>query len=349
VFNGQETVDDLEGFGSDCEEIEPAKRSMKAHVILEEYVKHKRLYYAEFHTKEHKAHRDGGSKKDVYIFAVGVSPYGNLVGVVAMQLSTQLTGNPAEPIAYDDDEGEEVEDDDDGDKEVDPRAIRENGRPDPLPDGSPQHIFYKKENESALSSKLMLHDGHKGVVSFEGMFPVAADNGTQLDVLFLRSLLDGPMEMSKGCATVPVFPFICVPDDPYLNRKPNKSDIIRDLRFEASFSSDGHGEGYVDEVHSDRDKQYIFPTPDELKEFDDEDMKDEELKDRIRKGIATHEKLEKFCKYKDLHYAVFHTKPHSKLGFVSCDYFYGFAVGVSPKTGNLVGVFSMQVSRNMTN
>jgi len=85
-----------------------------------------------------------------------------------------------------------------------------------------------------------------------------------------------------------------------------------------------------------------------LKELDDGDNEDEELNEDMRKSVAAHEKLEAFVKDKRLHYAVFHTKPHKKLGFTSCDYLYAFAVGVSPKTGNLVGAFSMQVSHNMT-
>lgn len=300
-------------------------------------------------------HSEGGSKKDVYVFAVGVSPYGNLVGVMAMQLATQLTGNRPEPITYeesDDSDDGEGEDDSDGDenKEADPRSIYANNRPEPLADGSPQHIFYEKENESALSSKLMLHDGHTGVVTFEGMLPVEAGDETQLDVLWLRSFLGGPQTMASGSASVPIFPFICVPDDPYINRLPNNSDIIRDLRYEGKFSEEGRGceNTNADQLHTDRDKQYLFCSRKELKELDDGDNEDEELNEDMRKSVAAHEKLEAFVKDKRLHYAVFHTKPHKKLGFTSCDYLYAFAVGVSPKTGNLVGAFSMQVSHNMT-
>lgn len=153
VFSDQVTVDQLQS--SHAHIPEPAEKSLKAHGVLEEYVKGKRLYYALFHTREHNAHNEDGPKKDAYVFAVGVSPYGNLVGVLSMQLATHLTGTRPDIFGDDvvdghDEDEEEGESEGDGDDEPDPGAIYLNKRPDPLPDGSPQHIFYHKENESAL-------------------------------------------------------------------------------------------------------------------------------------------------------------------------------------------------------
>lgn len=169
VFDTQKTANDLIG---DKELYDSATKSVKAHEKLEEYVKDKHLYYAFFHTKKHQPLWKGGSEKEVYIFAVGVSPYGNPVGVISMNLGISVTGSG--PVPNHNKNEEEDEEDDNGDdeeQEPDPRAIMVNSRPGPLPDGSPQHIFSEKENESSLSSRLMLNDGHKGVVSFEGMLP----------------------------------------------------------------------------------------------------------------------------------------------------------------------------------
>lgn len=65
------------------------------------------------------------------------------------------------------------------------------------------------------------------------------------------------------------------PADPYVNRKPNKSDIIRGLHNEEGFCSEGRGDGYVDELHCDHETQYMFARVDELKELDDEEDDDE--------------------------------------------------------------------------
>lgn len=189
VFNDQKTVDQLQS--SHAHILEPAKKSMEAHGKLEECVKAKRLFYALFQTNEHNAHDKDSPKKDAYIFAVGVSPYGNLVGVMTIQLATHLRGNRSYiygdgAVEYDDDDEEGEGDDDDDDDEPDAGSIFLINRPDPLPDDSPRHIFYHKENESALSHKLMLYDDYKVVVSFEGMLPPAASDESQVDVVFLR-------------------------------------------------------------------------------------------------------------------------------------------------------------------
>lgn len=83
----------------------------------------KRLYYVA------KAHIDGGPKKDVYILAVGVSPSGNLVGVMSMV--TQLTNIGMVMTTS-------------RKKENMRNVIILNNCPDPNPDRSPQYIFLRK-------------------------------------------------------------------------------------------------------------------------------------------------------------------------------------------------------------
>lgn len=68
------------------EEVQSAINSFKANRILEGCVKDKHLYYAAVHTKEQRGRWVWGTKY-ICIFAVGVSPYRNLVGVMAMQLT----------------------------------------------------------------------------------------------------------------------------------------------------------------------------------------------------------------------------------------------------------------------
>jgi len=68
----------------------------------------------------------------------------------------------------------------------------------------------------------------------------------------------------------------------------------------------------------------------------------------MQNSAAALEKLENCVRDKRLYFAVFHTRPHKRIECITCDTLYAFAVGVSTKTGNLVGVFCMQSSRNLT-
>lgn len=345
------------------------KFSINGHKELEGYVKNSRLYYAVFHPKAYDEDRNLkpiDSRYTRYTFAVGVSPStGNVIGVFAMQIDFQGISEEKHKEAP-------VEEED----HIDEGAIISNRRPDKLPDGSPRHMFHLKKDESVLSMNLMLWGGYKGIVSFEGtlsneMKSSTGNEETDHDISFLLKY-QIPEEIGLG---VPVFRFLCVPEEPYLTRMPTGNDVIRDLGNEKNFlgrqiglkgSEIPHVDGeldHSDELHTDRNNQFIFPqdgdddydidvtgVPEELIERYVEARRKEraELKESYLQNVKAHKELEGFVKKGHLYYGVFHSKPHYDCGPRTSDSFYTFAVGVSPASGNLVGVFAMQGTRGLT-
>lgn len=236
--------------------------------------------------------------------------------------------------------------------QVEPLCV--NMRPSERADGQPQHVFYEERDESPLASKLFLWGGYSGVVSFEAMLiddktPTTPRNGTSADFAFLHSFKI-PIEMWFGAASTSIFRFICLPELPYTGeRMPTAADIVRDLRNEAHFSSciqdmTADELPYIyspgdckDEVHTDRESQIIFAK-----------IEGDDCYDDMRKSLEAHTELEAFVKYKRLYYVLFHLKPSFEDLYTKfVDNVYCFAVGVSPHSGNLVGVFTMQVCHNL--
>lgn len=326
---------ELEKAGENEERKAEHELSIEAHEKLESFAKDGRLYYAMFHTK--KVYFDDSPTtpmaKCAYFMTVGVSPHsGNLVGVLSMDRA------PRSLMPH-----------------IDDGAINKTWRPEAKADGEPQPIFFYTRDESALSKKLMLWGDHSGIVSFEGaltndFLPREPRPGSEKDVEFLRSM-ELPDTMAYGCADVPIFRFMCLQETAYTDRVPTGRDVVRDLGFDAMFKGVTDNFDLTDipfprkafgddQIHTDRDKQFIFKHDDEVSEREEDETEDE--------GVAAHESLEGYVKDKRLYYAAFHTKKHYRNGPAMSDYVYAFAVGVSPHSGNLVGVFAMQVARNLT-
>lgn len=239
-------------------------KSVNAHKKLEENVKLNRLYYAVFHSEP----SERTDKPDCrYAFAVGVSPItGNLVGICA------LSAPPAKG-AYE--RGVEAGEDEEGE---DKGAILCDGaiqQPDANPDGSPQHLFYERKDESVLEKKILLWGGYKGIASFKiTLTNEITSTDTDRDIEFLKAY-QFPYEMHFGSGSGPVFRFICVPEHPYLAEMPTGNDIIRDLGYEKHFQGRQRGlkgseiafvgddfEDY-DQLHTDRNNQHMFMKEDE--------------------------------------------------------------------------------------
>ena len=247
---------------------------------------------------------------------------------------------------------------------VDPDSFTANAQPEARPDGTPRLVFNETRDESVLSTRLMLWGGWKGIVSFEGMLDnemkvVNAHGDSTNDVKFLLELT--LTTMASGPATAPVYRFLCVPDTHYTgDRNPTGVDIIRELKNVARFQGNQQQSALAqteieyppernlhdDHVHTDPTEQYIFSLDSELDELDESDSTS--LKDDIETSVQAHKTLKTYVKNQHLYYAVFHTKEVDNEDRRRCYFVYAFAVGVSPHSGNLVGVFCMQSSHNLT-
>lgn len=98
----------------------------------------------------------------------------------------------------------------------------------------------------------------------------------------------------------------------------------------------GKDHEWNDKVRTDRAKQYMFCTQDALdKEIASQHPCDSSKENK--ESMEAHEKLKSYVKENRLYYAVFHTYLSEFKSGVRCT----FAVGVSPSTGNLVGLVSM--------
>lgn len=357
--------------------------SFDAHQTLREYVTDGRLYYCAVHCNEEYDVQPGNIYlgDTVYLLVVGVSPHsGNLVGVFSARRATDLTDSyfarqrrqgkeQIEQGATTNAEEVDAAVDDQGEEKLDKESLRADPLPDAGADGEPQHVFVESRDESVLSARLMLWGGYSGVVSFEGMLADAntAVNGgegspSNKDLEFLHGY-EAPPSMSKGAMTSAVYKFLCViPGTQYKQHMPSGTEVIRELRNEANFKSGsqpmevlGRTEipyppqrhEHDDEVHTDREQQYIFCVEDDLEEEEEEEGKDS-FNDVTKLSMEAHRNLEKYVRKEKLYYAVFHTKRHTKYDEPMSDYVYAFAVGVSPYSGNLIGVFSPQVSHNLT-
>lgn len=199
----------------------------------------------------------------------------------------------------------------------------------------------------------MLWGGHNGIVSFEGsltsdLLPRKPRPGSDKDLTFLRSF-EVPERIAYGLADTPVFRFLCIPDTAYTDRLPSGRQVVRDLAFEAKVRCEAGGFDrchiwYVQglghtQLHTDRYEQLIFRDGNEVREGKEGEAEDE--------SAASHQRLEEYVKHGRLFYATFCTKKHLRNGPAMSDHIYVFAVGVSPHSGNLVGVFSMQVERHL--
>lgn len=228
-------------------------------------------------------------------------------------------------------------------------------------DGAPQPLFYGCHNESALKKKLMLWGGYEGVASFVGMFandctPRNAHEDSLSDISFLRAY-QVPKNMATGASPSPFFRFLAVPQEPYMTTMPSCLEVIQCFGYDSKFTSWIQGDldhprirypgsyfDFSDQIHTDRSFQDMFYKEEDLKK----DTLNGEAKEEIEKSIEAHKHLESYVKDGHLYYALFHTKRRDEDGCMKPKYVYSFAVGVSPKTGNLVGVLSMAPTADVT-
>lgn len=115
----------------------------------------------------------------------------------------------------------------------------------------------------------------------------------------------------------------------------NFSSKYDDIDFELTeLPYPGNGNDWNDEVHTDRTQQDMFHTDEIL----NEEEGDSEAHSFPRKSALAHKELEAYVKHNRLYYAVFYSEPEESD---KPDCRYAFAVGVSPSTGNLVGICSL--------
>ncbi len=154
-----------------------------------------------------------------------------------------------------------------------------------------------------------------------------------------------------GACDCQLFPFICVPDAPF-TAVPTARKVINELRasnFKSAHISSldttsipypGYNPGTDnDEIHTDSDKQSIFPKPEDQEENDDWAVSPAD-------SIRWHEELRHYVLDEHVFYVLLHTKPHPHGEFEFSEWVILFAIGVSPATGNLVGAVTHQACHN---
>ena len=203
--------------------------------------------------------------------------------------------------------------------------------------------FYPLDEEIFLSS---------GIAVFESQLDQISE--ATPDVEFLTSLPQ--IEICYGARTSEIFPFLLVPSEPIASL-PTAREILRLLNA-SSFESAHienldavsvpfpgcHPSPKNDEIHSDLNEQYLFLR-------DEEDLKDLEYDEsEMSTAIESrkyHHCLRDFVIGQHLYYVLVHSVPEKHANCKYSDYVILFAVGVSPKTGNLVGVVSEQNCYNL--
>eukprot|EP00171_Calliarthron_tuberculosum_P001951 IDg1951t1 len=123
--------------------------------------------------------------------------------------------------------------------------------------------------------------------------------------------------------TVAGEPLLCVPKIPYGNAMPSAANIVRDLCNEVHFNSSiemmsqtelpylGFKRHSDDQVHTKRDFQYIFATPDDFGSDVDDGPSctdEDEHKKNVDKHVELHSKMEAYVKENKLYYVIFNSK-----------------------------------------
>jgi hypothetical protein len=218
---------------------------------------------------------------------------------------------------------------------------------------TPQYLTFDTEQDYyPLDEKIVLVSG---VATFESQ--AARFQKSSPDYEFLSSLPE--VNVYYGAADAKIHPFICFPETPLI-KLPVGRTVLTHLR--ASCFESEHIEnldvtdipfpGYHphtrnDEIHSNPDEQHLF-------EHDIETINEDEFEELQEFGMGGHEisynyhkSLRGFVLDKHLYYVLIHTKPKRYKDFEFSEYVILFAIGVSPKTGNLVGVVGHQVCHNL--
>ena len=213
------------------------------------------------------------------------------------------------------------------------------------------NCFGIEEKYYPLDERIILDSG---IAVFESQ--VDGLNDSSLDFRFLSTL--PKMDVWYGAKTAEIYPFICFPPVS-LTELPTGKEVLNLLKascFESEHIKDLNivnipFPGYKpytknDEVHSDANQQHFFSR--ERKEEDElEDIVELDLWEEDEESRENHKLLQRFVSDERLYYVLIHTKPRKYEDFEASEYVIIFAVGVSPESGNLVGVASHQVCHNL--
>lgn len=211
---------------------------------------------------------------------------------------------------------------------------------------SSSHVltFGTPPDDFPLRERIVLHDS----IAFRESQLGTSDVSRDAD--FLKQL--PKINCWYGACDCQLYPFICVPEIPFTS-VPTAKSVLGELRA-SYFKSDhiasldassipypGYRPGTDnDEIHTDSDKQSIFPKPEDQEE--EEDWAAVSPADSIR----WHEELRRYVLDGHVFYVLLHTKPHPYGEFEFSEWVILFAVGVSPDTGNLVGAITHQACHN---
>jgi hypothetical protein len=192
---------------------------------------------------------------------------------------------------------------------------------------------------------------------FDGLIASFASNQVRSsqeheDIELLRSI---PFpEAWYGGITPPLHRLIVTPNEP-LQSLPTASTVLRLLRA-SCFCSEHipnleiaklefpgyHPTTKNDEVHTDPEEQHIFAVDSKIgRNHGSEHMK------RHDASRNAHTALADLVLSRHLYYVLVHTRRHDFDGFLGCNYVLLFAVGVSPRSGSLIGVVTHQVCHNL--
>lgn len=228
---------------------------------------------------------------------------------------------------------------------------------------SKQLDFDTEEHLYPLDEKIFLHSG---IAIFESQ--ISKLNKDSPDYDFLSSIPE-KYNVFSGAADTYLYPFICFPTSP-LKELPVGRKVLK-LLMASSFESEHiknldvvkipypgyHPNTKNDEIHSDPNEQGFLM-------HDIESLTDEQIFNYVEMDLGWdpienlddlnslkdlhkyHKTLRGFVINKHLYYVLIHTKPKDYGDFELSEYVILFAVGVSPKTGNLIGVVGHQVCHN---
>ncbi|MDB6023821.1 MAG: hypothetical protein JWM68_44 [Verrucomicrobiales bacterium] len=206
--------------------------------------------------------------------------------------------------------------------------------------------FDTPDEDFPLDERIVLRDS---IASFENR---ALGSEAMEDVRFLASL--PATRCWYGAGDCKLHPFVCVSATP-LTSLPTAASVLRELRavrFKSihipsldtvSLPYLGYHPGTEnDEIHTESDKPNIFASPgDKLAE-----LADPSVVAAYANSLRWHSELQRFVLCGHLYYVLLHTKPHRHGEYEFSDWVILFAIGVSPKSGYLVGAVTHQVCHN---
>jgi len=194
---------------------------------------------------------------------------------------------------------------------------------------------------------------NSGVASFKSQVSEVSKSKGDLDFLQLIP----PQVCWYGPMTPPIYPFFCKPPSPLLNL-PTAKKVLTLLRA-SGFESEHiksldvvripypgfHPETKNDEIHSDPEEQSLFAHEVKIDYEIEENSSDKSWVERDTISRATHKAIQQFVLSGHIYYVLVRSKPEKYEGFVFHSSVVLFAVGVSPTSGNLVGVVSHNSGR----